>query len=237
MPDSIYLAMTAAEIETAGSLPDKLAYMACHFSSYGTGLSNLPSQLPEGSILILNDRTPICGHDGKLIAQQLTQMVEGFGCRGVLLDLQRPDEPGVQQLAQQLCHALPDRIAISHHYAKGLPCPVFLPPLPVGQKLSEHIAPWAGRELWLDVCCEAAKVTVTAQGSRRELLSFSDPEDLPFCHDLLHCSYKTAVHEDHAEFTLCRTHAHLPPLMEEAKALGITCFIGLYQEFKNAPRN
>lgn len=237
MPDSMYLAMTAAEIDTAQSLPNKLAYMACHFSPYGTGLSNFPRALPEDCLLILNDRTPISGHDRELIAQQLTQLTEDFGCRGILLDLQRPEEQEARQLAQLLCQSLPGKIAVSHLYAQQLSCPVFLPPLPVGQRLSKHIAPWAGRELWLDICCDAARITVTSQGSSRQALHFCDPGELPFSHDPLHCSYRTAVLEDHAEFTLYRTEAHLQKLIQEGKSLGITCFIGLYQELKKiAPR-
>ena len=41
----LYLAMTAAELSAAEALPRKMAYMACHFSLYGTGLSNIPEQL------------------------------------------------------------------------------------------------------------------------------------------------------------------------------------------------
>ena len=37
-----YLAMTAAEMTQAGSLPRHAAWMACHFSPYSTGLTNLP---------------------------------------------------------------------------------------------------------------------------------------------------------------------------------------------------
>ena len=45
-----YLAMTAAEIAAAGAPAYGLAYMACHFSPYGTGLVNLPRELPEGRL-------------------------------------------------------------------------------------------------------------------------------------------------------------------------------------------
>ena len=43
-----YFAMTAAEIRGCSALPAGIAWMACHFSPYGTGLSNLPPELPEG---------------------------------------------------------------------------------------------------------------------------------------------------------------------------------------------
>ena len=41
-----FLAMTAAEFRKKEDLPDKIAWMACHFSPYGLGLSNLPQRLP-----------------------------------------------------------------------------------------------------------------------------------------------------------------------------------------------
>ncbi len=237
MLDSVYLAMTAAELDTVQNLPKKLAYMACHFSPYGTGLSNFPDTLPPDSLLILNDRTPICGHDKTLIAKQLNQLCEDFGCRGILLDLQRPNDPQNRELVEALCHVFPGRIAVSHLYAKGLTCPVFLPPLPVGQTLNAHIAPWSGRELWLDLCGDAAQVTVKSEGSKWEAQLPYEPDGLPFYHDSLHCSYRIAVQQDRAEFFLCRSAAHLPRLMEEGKSLGITCFMGLYQELKEiAPR-
>ena len=76
---SHYLAMTAEEIATTDILPEHTAYMACHFSPYGTGLTNIPESLPKNAILILNDRIPFCGHDKALIAKQLAQLMES--CR------------------------------------------------------------------------------------------------------------------------------------------------------------
>ena len=58
-----FLAMTGAEMRNNSVLPDKIAWMACHFSPYGTGLSNLPKNLPAGSLLMVDDITPPHGHD------------------------------------------------------------------------------------------------------------------------------------------------------------------------------
>ena len=52
MAMDVFLAMTAAEICGNRNLPANLGWMACHFSPYGTGLSNLPKQLPPSSLLI-----------------------------------------------------------------------------------------------------------------------------------------------------------------------------------------
>ena len=84
----LYLALTAAEFQNCSSLPEHAAWMACHYSPYGLGLSNIPKDLPQGSMLILNDRTPPCRHDPELIARQLGEIAERFQCGGVLLDFQ-----------------------------------------------------------------------------------------------------------------------------------------------------
>ena len=84
MADCHHLAMTAAEISYASKLPANPAYMACHFSAYGTGLSNMPTQLPKDSLLILNDRVPVCGHDHDLIPEQLRQLVQSLKCNALL---------------------------------------------------------------------------------------------------------------------------------------------------------
>ena len=49
-----YLAMTASEFAKADPLPPHVAWMACHFSPYDSGLTNLPRKLPTNSLLILN---------------------------------------------------------------------------------------------------------------------------------------------------------------------------------------
>jgi hypothetical protein len=81
-----YLAQTREEFAVCPSLPEHPAWMACHFSPYGTGLSNLPEALPKGSLLILNDRTPVFGHDPLQVAAQLEESVVRLECSGILLD-------------------------------------------------------------------------------------------------------------------------------------------------------
>ena len=96
----LYLAMTAAEIRENPFLPGNTAYMACHFSPYGTGLSNLPRDLPPESLLILNDRTPIRGHDPQQIRDQLAQAMAQFQCLGLLLDFQRAGNDETRALVE-----------------------------------------------------------------------------------------------------------------------------------------
>ncbi len=223
----LYLAMTAAEISANPVLPSPLGYMACHFSAYGAGLSNLPEALPEGSMLILNDRTPIAGHSPALVAAQLTQTARELRCSRLLLDFQRPGEPEALPILEAILAQAPCPAAVSALYAKALACPVFLPPVPLCTPLSEYLAPWTGRELWLEAALDAQTVTVDADGSRS---AFCPPPDGPLPHrdEALCCHYQLALDRDKAIFTLARTREDLHLLMERAE--NVACFVGLYQE-------
>ena len=161
----LYLAMTAAEFHTDSPLPCPTAWMACHFSPYGTALSNLPSALPKGSLLILNDRTPVFGHNPERIAQQLAETAEQFECSGILLDFQRPDEDRTGSIAEAIA-ALPYPVAVTPQYAEKLDCAVFLPPPPMTTPLKTHLAPWQGRKIWLEAAMEKQCVRVDKTGSK-----------------------------------------------------------------------
>lgn len=225
----LYLAMTAAEIRANTDFPPNIGYMACHFSPYGTGLSNCPAHLPEGSMLILNDRTPIHGHDHGLIADQLTELVEKLKCDSVLLDFQRVDVPELSLLAQKLSASLPYPVGVSDLYAKDLDCSIFLPPVMPDTPLSEHLAPWQGRDIWLDISTEGLEITLTEKGASTVSLQ---RQILPACHgdSTLHCHYRIDVGEN-IRFTLFRTEQDLQDLLAEAKYLGISRAVGLYQEW------
>lgn len=222
-----YLAMTAAEIASAPALPGKLGYMACHFSPYSTGLSNLPRQLPPGSMLLLTDRTPIHSHDPELAARQLGEAVERLRCGRVLLDLQRPGVTETAELVRVLLERLPCPTAVSLPYAEGLSCPVLLPPVPPDTPLAEHLAPWQGREIWLEAALDSLCLTLTPEGAR-----YSPDLPVPAPHrDLnLHCHYGIRLEKNRAVFTLRRTRDDLDALLEEAQDRGVVLAVGLYQE-------
>lgn len=227
---SRYLAMTAAELEAFSAAKNWCtAYMACHFSPYSTGLSNIPAALPPGSMLIVNDRTPICGHDPELIAGQLQQAVHALGCDSVLLDLQRPDCTQTAALCRVLTRALDCPVGISDLYAGSLDCPVFLPPAPLDQPLGEYIRVWKGREIWLEAATDAACITVTEKGSTFSPMTCPQPPRRHFLDQALHCWYWAVCTDTEAHFCLWRDSWQLEALLEEADALGITKAVGLYQ--------
>ena len=222
----LYLAMTAAEFSSCGSLPRYPAWMSCRFSPSGKGLCNLPSVLPEGTLLILDDQTPPEGHEAALIHRQLTAVLESNRCAGLLLDFQRPDNKETAEIVNAL-QSLPCPVCVSHLYAKDLPCPVFAPPCPLTVPLKEHLAPWEGREIWLEAALDRAAYRITEAGC---LIRSSSPETpLPFHDDALFCHYGIHTAEDHILFTLERTRKDLEPLLEAAGSC-VTRAVGLFQE-------
>ena len=223
-----YLAMTAGEM-LGSPPPPRLAYMACHFSSYGTGLSNCPAFLPEGSLLILDDRTPIAGHAPVQIAGQLEAMAENFSICGILLDFQRPGYEEAQALTEFLAEALPCPVIASAMYAaKGFP--VFLPPVPPDMSIKEYLCPWQGREIWLEAALDGLELNLTASGAVRTSLPWPDAGGEEFHDPALHCHYTVEVKKDSARFCLRRTRADVDALLQEAEVLGVAAAVGLWQE-------
>ena len=227
-----FLAQTCAEFAQCEEKPKKIAWMACHFSPYGTGLSNLPTALPEGSMLIVNDRIPVCGHDPVRIVQQLNAAVSDFSCCAVLLDFQRPNSDKNQQVAQAVLDGLSCPVGVSHLYAKAFDCPVFLPPPELDVPLDQHLAPWDGREIWLEAALDMAQFTVTEKGCASLPLPYSPPDsdlykDVDIC-----CSYRCDIRPDAAVFTLWRTPEDLENLLTKATNAGIHRTVGLYQQFR-----
>ena len=228
-----FLAMTAGEFPEGSPLPPKIAWMACHFSPYTTGLSNLPKILPSSSLLILNDRTPICGHDPKSVEFQLTDCLALWGCEAVLLDFQRGGIEETEVLVKHLVQTLPCPVAVSDLYAPELDCPVFLPPLPHHMALADYLQPWQNRKIWLEAALDAEVIAVTEDGAEITPCSgrFSGGHPEP----RLHCHYKTVVSDTSAVFTLWRTREDLEALLEEAESLGVCCAVGLYQQLHDFP--
>ena len=226
-----YLAMTAAEIREKPAISSKIAWMACHFSPYATGLSNRPKVLSPGSLLILNDRTPICRHDTETVAGQLFSCAEGLQCSAILLDFQRPDIEETAFLVSRLLNAPPCPVCVSHYYAQGKKCPVFLPPVPHHVPLTEHLAPWSGREIWLELALDGETIAVTPEGAAVSPLPFSDKNWPVHQDEALHCHYSVSINADAARFTLWRTREDAEALLTEAESFGVTAAVGLWQEF------
>lgn len=225
----LYLAMTAAEFLSNSAITDRIGWMACHFSPYGTGLSNLPEALPKDSLLILNDRTPIRGHDSERILQQLNDQICRSAPAGLLLDFQRPGIPETQELVKFLSEQLSCPIAVSMDYAVENHA-VFLPPVPLNCPLSEYIAPWRDRKIWLDAALDGASFHIDANGCRTAPLLYETEAAFEHRDDALHCHYKIKEAPDSITFELHRTRDDLRELLKEAENSGVTTAVGLFQE-------
>lgn len=225
-----FLAMTASEIEKVSAFPANIAWMACHFSPYGLGLSNLPKELPPGSLLIVDDITPPSRHDPVLIAEQLTLCAERFQCRAILLDFERQNHPETAVLTKHLTEALTCPTAVSANYAGNLACPVFLPPALPSVPLEAYFAPWKCRDIWLEIGLCGEILTLTQQGCSVTPLPFPDLKGEGFSEPKLHCHYSVETDENSARFTLWRNSDDIRHLLEEAESLGVTAAVGLFQE-------
>jgi len=214
-----YLAMTAEEIARAPSLPEGAAGMYCPFSQ-GAGASL------STDVLVLTDHTPA---DSRAASAVIHQILTGHW-EAVLLDFQRPGNPEALSFAKALLQALPCPTVVSTHYAGELNCPVFLPPLPLCERLREYIAPWNGREIWLDIGTEGLLVTLTKEGAFEKPLPHFPGTEKHHADTGLHCHYSVSVSEDKAEFILWRTREDLEALLQEAEQCGVKAAVGLYQE-------
>ncbi len=223
----IYLAMTAAEFSSCRALPPKIAYMACHFSPYGTGLSNFPPALPEGSMLILNDRTPIAGHDPDTVAAQLREIAEKQQISRLLLDFQRPDSPALSQLIPKILEAVPCPVGISSLYARH-GAAVLLPPV-LEVQMEEYFSPWQDYEIWLELALGRSCRRVDGQGCHPCPVPADDGEK-SFFDERLCCQYHVTVEPDHGDFLLFDTPETLSKKLEKAEQAGAKLAIGLYQE-------
>ena len=228
-----YLAMTATEMAHVSSLPHYAAWMACHFSPYSTGLTNLPERLPPETLLILNDRTPIHGHEPQRILRELETVLHRCRCPGLLVDFQNPPCQESLELAEYLARQLDAPMAISPEYsAEGRG--VFLPPVPTDRKAADYLKKWAGREIWLEEALEGQNITLTGQGA---LFTANRRQDFDLVHadGGLHCHYSIEEQPEAVVFHTWRTREDLAQLLEEAEALGVKQTVGLYQELFSAP--
>ena len=228
----LYLAMNASEM-TRFPVPDNCAWMACHFSSYGEGITNLPVSLPPGAMLILNDRIPCQGHSADLVADQISEAVSRFGCESVLLDFQRPENPETELIVRSILSILPCPVCVTECYGKDLACPILLGPCPLYMPLEEYLKPWKDREVWLEAALCQQTITVTQDGADFACCIPSDGYEDGFYDDALCCQYFTQIEDESIQFTLFDTLTSLEKKLEKAHTLGVTRAVGLWQELGN----
>ncbi len=204
-----YLAVTEKEI---GNISGPVAWMACRFAQKHPGLDNLPSRLPEGSLIILDDLQPISGHSPARIARQLETLCRQHRPAGILLDLQRKKTPQAMQMVKALLQIQETPIALTAEYAREFSCPVLVT-APMHQKLQQVIAPWKNREIWLDIPMGQVTIRQGKLTDEKATHTGNYQWDRFLC-----CGYAKTGQDTYA---LCRNKAMLPKILEEAARLGI----------------
>ena len=184
-------------------------------------------------MLILNDRTPVHGHDPGLITAQLLQLLEDKMPESILLDFQRQGSAETAVIAEAIVRELPCPVAVSDCYAQPLSCPVFLASPPLYLPLEDSLTPWQGREIWLEAALQMQTATVTKDGCTFSCAEPTAAEEPAFYDRTLLCHYCIALEDTAAKFTLFRGEKDLLALLEKAEQLGVTRAVGLYQELRD----
>ena len=213
-------------------MPERVAYMACRFSPSGVGLVNLPTSLPPGSLILLDDSMQIFGHRPEIVTSQLLEMAERFSPVGILLDFQRSVTQEAFAMAEAICKALPCPVAVSENYARDLGCAVFLSACPANVALEKYLAPWK-QGIYLEIAPGRMQTTVTEDGASTVYLPAGETESLGLYDEELCCHYKTEISANRAVFTLQRNKEDLEMLIGKAKDFGVVATVGLYQELIN----
>lgn len=224
-----YLAMTPGEFQAAKTLPQHVGWMSCHFSLFTSGLSNFPRELPQGSLLIFDDSSPMAGHDIGRIYDELEEFLTKNPADGLLMDFQRAPTEDVLKLVKRLCK-LPFPVAVTEGYGAELSCAIFLPPCPGYVPLEEYIEKYKGRDIWLEVACSTHTLTLTEDGCQIE--DNTSQELFPHKEEKLCCHYDIQLENGKALFYLKRTKDDVRSLLEQAELLGIRKAVGLYQELE-----
>lgn len=227
-----YLAMTGAEMASAAALPKKTAWMACHFSPYSTGLCNFPSALPKESLLILNDRTPICGHDPERVCRELKETISKLNCAGLLVDFLNPPNRESLALTSYLAANLPVSLGLPPEYAAA-GCAVFVPAVPTLTPVSQYLSRWQGVEIWLELALGGQAVALKADGAHFGENRFPR-KGIIHADDALHCHYVIEEQQDSFIFHTWRTAEDLDALLEDAGQIKFA--VGLYQELAARPK-
>ena len=222
----VYLALTGAEFRLLPRKPAHLAWMGVSFTENGT-LGGFPEVFPAGGILTVNDSSPLPEKCPPEATIALRQWVERFRPSAVLMDMQRSG--AAPEVMKALSKGLPCPVAVSAPYAHVLSGPVLLPPVPLYRDLEKFLAPWADREIWLEISPLGQIVRLTKKG--REICFAPVSPVQKECPGP--CSrYTIRKGPDFIEFRFRRTSEDTAALFSAAEKHGVTRLFGLYLEYR-----
>lgn len=226
-----FLGVMEAEMDGISPMPENVAWMGCHYSKESGKICGLPPVLLAGSMVVLTDEVAFLEADHGTLCGQLWGAVGALSCRYVLLDFQKPVCEEAVCFAEKLAASLPCPVILPAALGGRLDGPVFLPPVPLDVSLPNYLAPWAGREVWLELALDGLEIRLTNSGARSSYL----PHPLPFSashrDERLHCHYNIETAPDAVCFNLRRAREDVEALVTEAEGLGVTGCVGLWQEF------
>lgn len=223
-----FLALTEAEMGGISQIPEKIAWMGCHFSPDSPEITRPPNVLPPGSLLVLDDRVPLQHSEMDLVCRQLCDFASEYGSPALLLDFQRPKTALTEALVDLLASSLP--VILPPEYAAGTDCAVFLPPVPPDVPIEHYIFPWNGRKIWLELALDGKNMTISSAGCTARSLLFAAPEPDCLRDQRLHCHYHVRLSEEQVQFNLWRSREDVEDLIREAEKLGVAGCVGLWQE-------
>ena len=222
----VYLALTGAEFRLLPRKPAHLAWMGVSFTENGT-LGGFPEVFPLGGILTVNDASPLPEKCPPEATIALRQWVERFRPSAVLMDMQRSG--AAPEVLKALASSLPCPVAVSAPYAHVLSGPVLLPPVPLYRDPEKFLAPWADREIWLEISPLGQIVRLTKKG-REICFAPASPEAQEHPGPCSH--YTIRKGPDFIEFRFRRTSEDTAALFAAAEKHGVTKLLGLYLEYR-----
>ena len=225
----LYLAMMDGEMQDSPSLPPRIARMGCTFDPDGPGLLDLPEALPQGGMLMVDDRNPISSQDPHVVATTLAEAADRLGITGILLDFERPPAAVSQAMAACIIRMLPCPVGIPPAYGASLDCPLFLPPCPLHIPMAEYLKPWQHRKIWMEARMLQQTVTVTSTGTVYGIPSPADNLTGGYYDEILCCQCIPEITDAQVRFTLYDTPE---TLQKKWKHPNITRAIGLYQDWR-----
>ena len=176
-----------------------------------------PAQtLPPGVLPVITDFRPLTEE----AVDRLCRAAQNW--ERAVLDLEHPPTPA----ARTLLRRLPCPAAAPPGYGDG---PVFLPPAPLYVPLEDYLAPWRGREIWLEAALQQQTITVTSEGVRFSPAVPARWEGGFECRELC-CRFTQEIREHQVVFTLFDTRETLPDKLDRARELGVHAALGLYCE-------
>ncbi len=232
----LFLAITPAEFAHLPELPNPLAWMSVRLSLTSPGLSNVPSQLPPGSLIIFDDKTPWSGHSVELVCKEMTTLLLNTKAYGLLLDFERAPTPETILLVKalsQCCKEIGIPLAAPEGYGGDESVAVFTSPFPCWKKPTETSNDH--RALWLDASPTAHALRITQDHAVGIALPYPPEtppeEDQIHWDESLHCAYWTDFDGDGLVITMYRTPEKTTELLAELPSSPFRLAVGVWREY------